>query len=60
MKNCYDGYMLEACKTCEFWKDTETAYGCSAPFPIMHCDAFAEEIKKDNRFSKEPNVFVNR
>lgn len=54
MKNCYEGYMLEACKTCEFWKDTETAYGCSAPFPIMHCDAFAEEIKKDSRFSEEP------
>ena len=47
MKNCFDGYLTDACKTCEFWCDDETSIGCGAPFPIDHCEPFSEMYNKE-------------
>lgn len=46
MKNCFEGFVVPECEECEFWKDGTDPYqglGCAAPFPIMHCEAFARE-----------------
>ena len=56
MKNCFDGYLTNACKSCPFWKDgtTNEGIGCAYPGPIDHCEAFKkmseeEERKADHR-----------
>lgn len=53
MKSCFDGYLTEACRTCELWKNSSEETGCAAPFPIMNCEDFAkiyreEETKNSN------------
>lgn len=47
MKSCFDGYLTEACETCEFWKNTEKEIGCCVPFPISHCEHF-EKMQKEH------------
>ena len=43
MKNCFDGYLTDGCKNCEFWHDGgDNSIGCGCPFPISHCEHFAE------------------
>ena len=53
MKSCLDGYLTEACKTCEFWKNNNEEIGCSAPYPIMDCDAFGKMYNKEIERERE-------
>lgn len=53
-RSCLDGYLTNTCAECEFWRDgTDGQIGCGCPFPIMHCEAFAEMYNNDT--SKEAN-----
>ncbi len=50
MKNCFEGYLTDGCKNCEFWHDgSDNAIGCGCPFPISHCEDFAEMERKNNQ-----------
>jgi hypothetical protein len=58
MKNCFEEYLTNGCKKCEFWadgSDPERGIGCASPFPIMHCPDFAEQYEKDQK-EKENNL----
>lgn len=49
MRNCFEGYLTEGCRNCEYWHDgSDNAIGCGCPFPISHCKYFrkAEETNK--------------
>ena len=48
MKNCFEGYLTEACNTCEYWCNSATAIGCGAPFPIDHCNDFARMCEEED------------
>ena len=50
MNNCFEVFLTDACRTCPYWKDDENAVGCASPFPIMHCDAFAEAVNATDAF----------
>ena len=54
MKNCFEGYLTDACKDCGFWHDgTGDSIGCGAPFPIDHCDDFRKEYEKNNKIQSQ-------
>ena len=46
MLSCFDGYLTDGCKTCEYWENTETSLGCAYPFPIMECSYYADAVEK--------------
>ena len=49
-RNCMEGYLTEACKTCEFWldgSDMSKGIGCNTPGPIDHCEAFVKACAED-------------
>ena len=54
-KNCLEGYLTNACASCEFWRDGspdengDTAIGCCCPFPIDHCTAFHQMCEEEAR-----------
>ena len=53
MKNCFDGYLTNGCRNCEYWHDgSDNTIGCGCPFPISLCEHFAEMERKNNQ-SKE-------
>ena len=53
MKNCFEGYLTEGCKTCEYWHDgSDNAIGCGCPFPISHCE-YVREAEKTNKVTNE-------
>lgn len=54
MLNCFEGYLTDACKKCDFWKDgSDGSLGCACPGPIDHCEAFVEAYKKAEEFRRE-------
>lgn len=53
-KNCFEGYLTDACRTCKFWYNDEHCIGCGAPFPIGHCPDFVE-MENSNNNKQEAN-----
>ena len=49
MKNCFDGYLTEGCKTCPDWADgtDDRGIGCACHFPIMRCPHFAKMYNEE-------------
>lgn len=59
MRNCLEEYLTPDCAACEFWADGSDpmrGIGCAAPFPIMHCESFAEQYEKDQEVSNKEKV----
>lgn len=54
MKNCFEGYLTEACVKCPNWKNNADCIGCAASFPIMYCPHFAKMYNE-----REGNKNVN-
>lgn len=49
-RNCFDGYLTEECKNCEFWadgSDMKKGIGCMYPGPIDNCEAFAKAYEEE-------------
>ena len=55
MKSCLDGYLTDACKTCDMWKDgsTDEGLGCGTHYPIDFCPDFKKAYEKLTRGTKE-------
>ena len=55
-RNCFEGYLTEACATCEDWADgtdPKKGIGCACSFPIMHCPHFAAMYEAEEQKSKD-------
>ena len=56
-KSCLDGYLTEACKTCDYWRNGENgSLGCGVPFPIMLCKAFEKMYNEEERKAKDEQI----
>ena len=59
-KSCLDGYLTEECATCNYWRNELSCCGCGAPFPIMHCDAFAKMYEAEENMVNNPYFDLRR
>lgn len=61
MRNCFEGYLTEGCKTCPDWKDgTDGSFGCATRYPIDWCPYFKKAMEDDRKREIEERKKMER